>query len=340
MKILLHTIVFAFVAALLSVAPSALAQEDHSGHDMGNMSAEQIQELRDVVPSLADRTDEEIRFMMTIMPLNYERYVSDENQRGPVGVVVAVHGFGEEGDEIFAQSLVDVSKNWPTSVGFGMAMMTSAQFQTAVDNLTAAGAETIVVVPATQTEHDTGIRQYKYIFGAREEPSYTTVPQVETDAEIIVTPPVSQHPIISELLLDHAREISTNEVNEEVIILGHRPSGDEDNAKELEEMATHAVWMKENSYFADVHRINLQDDALKAIREANVAKLRDMAQTAIDGGKDVIVVGYLLGSAGIQPKIEKDLAGIPVKFNDKGMSAHPLFAKWVETMVRDALGES
>lgn len=340
MKTLKQTFVSTCVAAMLAAVPGVFAQEDHSGHDMGNMSAEQIQELRDVVPSLADRTDDEIRFMMTIMPPNYERYLSDQNQRGEIGVVVAVHGFGEEGDEIFASSLADVSKNWPTSVGFGMAMMTSSQFQTAVDNLTAAGAETIVVVPATQTEHDTGIRQYKYIFGEREEPSYTTVPVVETDAEIIVTPPVSEHPIISELLLEHAQEISENEANEIVIILGHGPSGDEDNAMELEEMATHAAWMKDKSDFVRVHRINLQDDALKATREANVAKLREMAQTALDEGHDVIVVGYLLGSAGIQPKIEKDLAGIPVKFNNKGMSAHPLFAKWVETMVRDALGES
>ena len=110
-------------AFALSIGPSAIAQEDHSGHDMGDMgnmdhgemTAERIQELRDVVPSIADRSDDEIRFMMTIMPPNYERYLSDENQRGPVGVVVAVHGFGEEGDEIFANSLSDVSKNWPVA---------------------------------------------------------------------------------------------------------------------------------------------------------------------------------------------------------------------------------
>ncbi len=351
-----------FIISTLLIGASACSKEDEQSeaqtmnmseeqHDMSTMSAdgdmsnmshggdmtkEQIDFVKSIVPSLSDRTDQEIMEIMSMMPPNYEWYVSDENLRGDVGVLVMTHGFGEEGDKIFADSLKTVAKEHPLAIGFGMAMMTSKHLQESADSLVAAGAKTIVVVPATQSEFDTGLRQYKYLSGKREEPAYMALPKIETPADILFTPPLSDNPIISQILLDYANDISTDQKNEAVIIVGHGPTGEEDNINELAMVQKHADYIRNNSEFADVRVMNLQDDAEKATRAANVQTLRDNAEEMAQGGRRILIVGFLLGTAGIQPKIEADLEGIDYKFNANGMSAHPKFATWIQESVREA----
>jgi hypothetical protein len=298
-----------------------------------------IEMVRKIVPPLASRSDDEIAAMMNMMPPDYEWYLSETGLRKDVGVLVVNHGFGEKGDAIFAKSLEAVARAYPTAVAYGMAMMTSAHIQDSVEDLVAAGAETIVVVPATQSEFDTGIRQYRFIVGQREEPAYMRVPQVKTPARIVVTPPLADHPVSAEILLDHAREISRDEPREVVVIVGHGPVAREDNERELEMMGRIAARMQEASRFADVTAINLQDDAGPAVREANVERLRRIVTDAGAAGREVLVVGFLLGTAGIQPKIEKDLEGLAFRFNPRGLSEHPRFAAWVMDVVNRTLAQ-
>lgn len=329
---------------LIFLTPITLAQE-HDGHDMagmshdGGMDKEMIEDLKKIIPPLAEMTDEQIIAMMKMMPPDYEWYVSEKSLQGDVGVLVVAHGFGEVGDKVFAEALEPVGTTYPTTAGFGMTMMSSAHLQSSADNLTAAGAKTIVVVPASQSRHDTGIRQWQYVFNKREEPAYLPVARVESDAEFIISPPMADHPIVSQILLDHAQEIATEQANEVVIIVGHGPAGDEDNARELAMVQTHVDYIRDNSDFADVHAINLQDDSFKDTRAANVKTLRSIAEGAAVQGHRVLIVGFLVGTAGIQPKIESDLAGLDFKFNGKGMSQNPRFASWVKQMVEDALGD-
>ena len=309
---------------------------DGMSHD-GGMNKETIEFLRQLTPDMADRSDEEIVQIMQMMPPNYELYVSEKDLTGGVGVLVVTHGFGETGDRIFAESIQPVADVYPTAISFGMAMMTSAHIQSAVEDLVAAGAKQIVVVPATQSKHDTGIRQYQYIAGHREEPAYMAVPQVVTEAQLLVTPPLSDHPLVSEILLDHATELSTNQEDEVVIIVGHGPVSDEDNARELAMVGRHVEYIRENSQFADVMAINLQDDSAKATRASNVETLREAVEAAVQDGHQVLIVGFLLGTAGIQPKVDSDLQGLDYKFNTRGMSEHPGFSAWVAAMVNQAV---
>ncbi len=274
-----------------------------------------------------------------MVPPNYEWYVSDKGLQGDVGVLVVAHGFGEVGDKVFVEALEPVGTTYPTTAGFGMTLMTSAHLQSSADNLTAAGAKTIVVIPASQSRHDTGVRQWQYVFNKREEPAYLPVARVESEAEFIISPPMADHPIVSQILLDHAEEIATDPANEVVIIVGHGPSDDEDNARELAMMQAHVDYIRDNSDFADVYAINLQDDSPEDTRAANVKTLRGIAEGAAAQSHRVLIVGFLVGTAGIQPKIESDLAGLDFRFNGKGMSQNPKFASWIKQMVEDALGD-
>jgi Pyruvate/2-oxoacid:ferredoxin oxidoreductase gamma subunit len=300
-------------------------------------NAQMIEGVRKIVPPLANSSDEQIASILKMMPPNYEWYLSESNTVGDVGVLVVTHGFGEQGDTIFAESLNSVAAEYPTAVAYGMAMMTSDHIRDSINDLVAAGAKKIIVVPATQSRFDTGIRQYSFIVGARDEPAYMKVPQVETEASIIVTPPIGDHSLASAILLDHAREISKNEAEEVVVIVGHGPAGKEDNDLELEMMRGIADQIEADSDFSAVHVINLQDDAEPEVRNANVQALRTIVEAANSADRPVLIVGFLLGTAGIQPKIEKDLAGLEFRFNPRGMSENPKFAAWVADEVQRVL---
>ena len=89
-----------------------------------------------------------------------------------------------------------------------MSMAMSSHIQLALDDLTSAGAQEIVVVPAASSRYSTLMRQWEYIFGLRKEPEYATVPRVATKADIKFVKPMEDHPLVAEMLIDHAAEIS------------------------------------------------------------------------------------------------------------------------------------
>ena len=127
----------------LAVGTQAKAQEDHSQHQM---SSEDIAVLRSKSPLYQEFTDEEVMANMSSMNPSYDVYVSDASVRGDIGILALAHGFKEPGDTQFKDAMTPMSQTYPTAVGYGMAMMSSAHIQSAVDNLIAAGAKTIVLI--------------------------------------------------------------------------------------------------------------------------------------------------------------------------------------------------
>ncbi len=305
-------------------------------HD-GALDPETIDELKALFPSLAEQSDEEIALLMQQMPSNYEWYISGQHLKGDVGVLILAHGYGETGDKIFKESIDRVADTYPAAIGFGMSMMGSSHIQSSVDDLVKAGATTIVFVPVVRSEFNSTLRQWDYILGKRDEASYLAVPRVVTEAEIKRSPPSVDHYLISEILLDHAKEISADPENEVVVIVGHGPEDPEENIQELALLDKHADYILQQGHFNDVDVINLQDDALKAIRAANVSKLRAIIQDASDQGRTVLIVGFLQATKGIQDKIQTDLEGLDYVFNAKGMSEHANYALWIEARVREEL---
>ena len=123
-------------------APASTAQHTH------DMDSNMYDALREKIPLYRDYTNEQIDLSMLMMGPNYEAYVSGEDVQGSVGVLVLAHGFGEVGDRVFTAQLDSMAEVFPTAIGFGMSMTESGHIQAAVDDLTAAGARKIAVVPA------------------------------------------------------------------------------------------------------------------------------------------------------------------------------------------------
>ena len=340
--------------AISNYAAAATDTDDHSVHgdhaahsteadELGRrlygmkhqMSPEVMDELRAKIPLYADYSDAQIAMSMQMMGPNYEWYLSDSSLRGGQGVLLLLHGF-RDGDPLFKQEVEGYSSIFPMAMAPGMAMMMSDHIQLAIDDLQAAGAETIAVIPIISTSHNTMYRQWAYIFGLAEEPAYATVQRVETDATILYADPPGDNPIVAEILIDHALELSENPATEAVIIAAHGPSFAADNEKTLAELEVLADIVKEDSDFAEVSAITLQDDAVPEVRDANVARLRAMVAAANAKGLDVIVVTNLIGTRSIQSKLRKDLQGLEYRFNKRGIAEHPNFvAEWLGETIRE-----
>ena len=122
------------------------------------------------------------------------------------------------------------------------------------------------------------------------------------------------------MLTEHAIEVVKDPSNALVIILGHGPEKYEDNVLELAVLDIHAKRMKAKGVFADVRSYNLQDDAPERIRTNNVNVMRSWIDNADAYGREVVVVGYLLSTRGVQHKIATDFEGLTYTFNEKGLS--------------------
>ena len=225
-------------------------------------------------------------------------------------------------------------------MGVGMAMMMSEHIQVGLDELKAAGAKEIVVVPVTSSGTNELYRQWLYIFGKQDKPEFASVPRVKTDAKLHFVAPPGDNPLVAEILLDHALAISQDPGKEVVIIAGHGPSSAEDNAEELRVLSGLAKIVKQDGGFADVRGMTLQDDAPPEIREANVAKMREVVEAAAKKGQRVLVVTNLIGARTIQAKLRSDLKGLSYEFNPKGLVNHPNFMKWMGEAIRGEFEKS
>ena len=327
---------FAFVNACLMLAifgfgTSGIAQEqDHSAHQM---SPEVFAELREKVPLYREFTDEQIMGSMKNMGPNFRVYLSDTGLSGDVGILALGHGFQEDGNREFQTAYASTAAKHPTAVGLGMAMMTSAHIQTAVDELTSAGAKKILVIPNTTVETGGLTRQWMYIFDMREEAPWLSVDRVNTDAEVKFTPTPTTHPTMSAILIEYAKEVSRDPANEVVALISHGPVDPDDNAIELGILKTHADRIRDDSNFAEVRAFTLQDDAPSAVRSSNVDTLRVWVEAALKDGKRVIVLTNLLVKGSVHGKIKRDLDGLEYTFNEKGLMLHPLFDTWVEEVI-------
>ncbi len=325
---------------------------DHSGHDMAGHSTEKDElgrrlygmqhkmdpemtaELREKVDLFEKYSDAEIALSMNMMGGNYAWYLSDDSVAGSQGVLLLLHGFKNE-DGRFKRQIESMTNIFPTAMAPGMSMMMSDHIQLALDDIKAAGAQQIVVVPIVSNAYNTMLRQWEYIFGMRDEAAYASVSRVNTDAQVLFAKPPGDDPLIAEILLDHAYELSEDAPNEAVVIAAHGPQSAEDNVKALAELEILAKYMREDGDFASVQGITLQDDAPAEVRDANVEKLRGIVAGAQSKGQRVLVVTNLIGSRTIQAKLRADLKGLDYTFNAKGIVEHPNFMKWMGETIRE-----
>ena len=287
-----------------------------------------LNELRDNIPGLKNLSNKQIMGMMKLMGPNYYWTFDKKDPNQETGALLLAHGYGEEGDLDFHNSMTDISSQHITTLSLGMSMMTSKHIECALSEIRQNGAKKIYIVPISSTPHNTLVQQWEYIFGLRNDHAYTKVKSVQAD-DVVFLDPISDHRIAKKIVLDYAKEISVDPKNEIVVIIAHGPVGETDNELELELMKNLAAYVRDQGKFNTVRPFTLQDDAPKEIRDRNVKQIKEFMENATLEGKKVLMVSNLMSGKGIQRKINEDFSGLNYKFNSKGFLTHPLFKEWI-----------
>ena len=321
------------ILGLAGVAPATAQDPSHAHHQMTD---EQFAELREKVPLYREFTDEQIMENMGRMGRNFHVYLSDAQMSGNIGVLALGHGYEPSGNEAFKEAYIPTADKYPTAVAFGMAMMSSDHIQAAVDELTAAGVDTVLVMPVTTLKSGGLIGQWRYIFDLQDDAPWMSVARVQTDARIVLGPTPTTDPLISAILLDHATELSRDPANEVVALIAHGPDEADANALELAILEQHAMVIREGRAFADVRGFTLQDDAPSTVRQANIERIRNWVQTAVDKNQRVIVLTTLPVKGSVQKKIRRDLEGLDYDLSEKGVVENALFSVWVDAVIASA----
>ena len=323
------------IALFLSATALVANESHHAMHDQ--ITPAQFSELRDKVPLYREFSDAQIIENMQRMGPNFHVYLSDVAVKGDIGVLALGHGYSKDGNEIFKQAFASTADKFPTAVSFGMAMMTSDPIQAAVDELVAAGADKVVVLPITTLKVGGLIGQWLYIFNARADAPWMSVPRVGSDADIVVGATPTTDPLISKILFEQAIAQSRISSNEVVALVAHGPDNAAANKQELEILAQHADYIQTAGNFAEARGFTLQDDAPTSVRAANVDRLRGWVSVALESGKDVIVLTTLPVYGSVHKKIVRDLDGLDYSLVERGVMEHPLFGNWVESAIAAAL---
>ena len=278
------------------------------------------------------------------------------------GVLLLAHGGSAQWNASVTELAAQVDKTRPTEVAFGMA--TRANIQAAVDRLTSRGVKEIVAVPLFVSSWSSVITSTEYLLGQRTEapaelaafakmshaprgatPGSDVAPagheaHTATDATSPVTSPVpirmtralNDHPVVAEILASRARSISRNPVEEAIVIVAHGPTGDGENRRWLEDMASIAGRIGREERFASVDYLTLRDDAPKAVRDRATAELRDLVGKRNHEGRRVLIVPLLVSFGGIERGLRERLEGLPYTLPDAGLVPDDRLATWVLAM--------
>lgn len=280
-----------------------------------------------------------------------ESKTATEFQPKTTGVLVLAHGFGsghglggEHGysgeqqktspwESAVMEAVNPLSKEYPLEVAFGMAEPVT--IIEAVHKLEQKGISEVVVIPLFISSHSPIIGNSQYILGLRNELPKTTsiksLPKIESKVSFRMTRAIDDSPLIADILLEHAKELSINPAKETVILLGHGPNDEEENKLWLENMNRLAYYVWEKGGFRGVKTATLRMDAPKGIRRSTICELRTLVETYGEDG-NVIVVPHFL-APGVEGKIVEALEGLTYVYNGKTLLPHHNISMWIKRMV-------
>lgn len=221
---------------------------------------------------------------------------------------------------------------WPGPVGVAFLMEAGPEHRldTVAARLDAAGIERIIVLPLLVSSHSGHYEELRYYVGQRAEPPHHAHYQpLRTRAILVLAPAMDDHPILTRILADQVRAVSTNPASETLVLVAHGPNEDEENRIWLEHLGRHAERLQQQFRFRRIEVTTLRDDAPAPIRDAATEQLREIVRRAAEDSR-VLVVPVLISVGHIQKQIQERLKGLVFTMSETGLAEHPLAAEWIQ----------
>jgi sirohydrochlorin cobaltochelatase len=268
--------------------------------------------------------------------------VSTAQERGPsndvrlpvkstgCALLVIAHGAKTAGwNDRVVRTVNQVEWAGPKGVAFLTPSSSDESLPKVVARLDQPGVDRIVVVPLLVSSYSGHYEEIRYYTGERKDPPEDVEDTpLKTHAALRLTKGMDDDPLLSRILLDQVRTVSTNPSAESVVLVAHGPNSDSDNERWLACLQAHAAFLQQTGGFRRVEFLTLRDDAPKAVRDAATAALRENVKTA-SADSTVLIAPVLISVGHVQAEIEKRLEGLTFKMATGGVSGHPLTPEWI-----------
>ncbi len=236
--------------------------------------------------------------------------------RGPDcadAVLVVAHGGSAEWNASVERAFDGSSWGLPVAVGY-LSDANGPSVEDAYHQLTALGAQRIVMVSLMVSSHSDHMREIRSLAGLHDQspasassfeatgggrargPSpgvKTTNPHmapIEGPVPIVALGRgLDGHPGLAEVLLDRARELSEEPARESVVLVAYGPSADADAAlwqRDLERVSRSIV---ARGGFRSANAYPLRDDAPASIKETALAELRRAVEAGSADGRAIVI---------------------------------------------------
>jgi hypothetical protein len=201
---------------------------------------------------------------------------------------------------------VDTQK--PTEVAFWSA--TNPNVQAAVDRLVQRGVSEIVAVP---------------LFIAAPLPDLGS--SVTSPASLRVTAPLNGDPVLADVILGRAQEISTNPAAEFLVLVSHGATAGGDK-RWVPDLAAAARQLNLTRRFAGVLTTMLPPDGSE-VSAGNVAPMRQVLERQIGMGRRILVVPVLTSYGGPESAIKEQLHGVAHELAKSALMPDDRLVAWI-----------
>lgn len=283
------------------------------------------------------------------------------------GVLLLAHG---SRDTTWNNTVMDVthsiSENYPLEVAFGMANPYS--MQPAIDSLEARGVEQIVVVPLFVSSFSPIIRQNEFLLGLRDSLADAPMPPMahemtddmmammdhsshgeefelkplDINAEVIMTNPLDDHPLVAQILMDRIQAVSDDPANETLLLVAHGPVQDQDNENWLRAIENLGDQIREmqaeqgGEAFMNIVPLTVRDDAGEDVHNQAKEEFRTLVKKADEQG-EAIVIPLLLSKGGVERRYLTRLEGLNYTWGGETLLPHENIEIFIKRSVEEAL---
>lgn len=291
------------------------------------------------------------------------------------GILVLAHGGSKEWNQAVTESAEPLKEKYQVEFAFGMANYVTMHH--GIKALEEKGVSEIAVVQLFISSYSPIIRQNRYLLGKRDKLPERMMPlmhhideykkmmnieedttdqssghrfympenlqPIPTDADIALAPALDDHRVVAQILQKRIQALSTDPVNETVLVVAHGPNAEDDNKKWIDTMESltqkiRSVQQNEGTPYKQIFALTVRDDASDAVFNQAKAHLRTLVRQAGQNG-DVIVVPLFLSSGGREQAVAKRLEGLDFKWSGQTLLPDPLITDFLRESAEQAFSK-
>lgn len=246
-----------------------------------------------------------------------------------VGLLVMAHGGAPAWNQAVLDAVAPLENAQPSAVAFGMA--DSKTLQAAVNELQYRGVAAINVVRLFMSS-ESFLRSTEYIFGLRDDPPEashdgTTAERLELSVPVSISRSGLLDALtVGDILTDRALGLSLDPAKETVLIVGHGPGDDTENATWIQRMNVLANQVRTAAPFHRVVVNTLREDWTnkRAIVEE---ELRSLIVAESAEGRTVLIVPFRLFGFGPYAEV---FEGLSYRADSLGFLPDSRITGWIE----------